>query len=85
MSLSRLCLLIGNSRWHWAIKKSETWKFLHTEPDIKKLNSLKRKLFTWSAVGPIPPNIELDPSKRIDIKDVPLKNLPTWLGIDSAL
>ncbi len=78
-------LLIGNSRWHWAMQVSEGWQFAHTAPDPKKLESLDMTLLTWAAVGPIPANISLKPTNRLKIKDIPLLDLPPWLGIDRAL
>ena len=78
-------LVIGNTRWHWAIKKENEWLFIHTPPEINKFNQIKNDLWRWAAVGPIPKEITLDQSKAIAIKDIPLKNLPTWLGIDRAL
>ena len=79
------CLLIGNSRWHWAIHQENQWKFLHTYPAPKKLNSILQSLSKWAAVGPIPNEIKLDPSKCVKLQNIPLNNLPKWLGIDRAL
>ena len=39
-----LNLLIGNSRWHWAIQKENQWSFLHTSPKPQKLKSLSKSL-----------------------------------------
>ena len=82
------CLLIGNSRWHWALKKRDGWEFIHTSIETDKtewLKHLQTPLFAWAAVGEIPPNISLDPSLKINLKDVPLIKCPPWLGIDRAL
>ncbi len=79
------CLLIGNSRWHWAIQKGKEWSFLHTPPDPNKLKSLEKSLSKWAAVGPIPKGIYLDPSKCIKLKHIPLNHFPKWIGIDRAL
>ncbi len=81
----QFCLLIGNSRWHWAIRQGNKWKFLHTYPEPKKLNSVSKSLTKWAAVGQIPNTIQLDPSKCVGIKNIPLNNLPEWIGIDRAL
>ncbi len=79
------CLLIGNSRWHWAFKKTDKWEYLHTTPDPKRIESLEMPIVAWAAVGPLPKNIYLNPAKRLTTKDIPLKELPPWLGIDRAL
>ncbi len=83
-SLKR-CLLIGNSRWHWAIKKTNQWDFVHTSPKPHTFASNKESLLAWAAVGPIPSEISLNPTLRLSTQDVPLLNLPHWLGIDRAL
>ncbi len=81
----KYCLLIGNSRWHWAIKEKEKWNYLHTAPNAIKLPKDKYELLNWAAVGTIPKDILLDPKKSIQIKDIPLSKVPTWIGIDRAL
>ena len=81
----KCCLLIGNSRWHWAIERNDAWHYFHTNADPKKLSVLEIPLVSWAAVGPIPKNASLNPTKRLTVKDVPLKNLPHWVGIDRAL
>ena len=81
----RSFLLIGNSRWHWAIKKADSWHFFHTLPDLQIINTLDNPLSAWAAVGPIPKRLLMNNSKRIEINDVPLQKSPTWLGVDRAL
>ncbi len=85
VSKAKFGLLIGNTRWHWAIEKKNEWFFIHTPPDTNKFNEIKNNLWRWAAVGPIPLEIRLDQSKSINLEDIPLKSLPTWLGIDRAL
>ncbi len=85
MKKERLCLLIGNSRWHWAKKKSTEWKFFHTNPNTKDLVLIKNNFLKWAAVGKIPNCQDLNPSNRITIDNVPLGKLPPWIGIDRAL
>ena len=77
--------MIGNSRWHWAIEKTESWHFFHTTPDPQKIKSLKNPLNAWAAVGPISRDLSLDAAKRLELIDVPLQKLPPWVGIDRAL
>ncbi len=85
MQIAKCCLLIGNSRWHWAIEKENSWHFFHTDPDAQRLKSSELSLVSWAAVGPVPSENLLSPDDRLQIKDIPIKNLPTWLGIDRAL
>ncbi len=80
----KCCLLIGNTRWHWAFKDNEKWCFSHTYPDEQKLQSLNTSILKWAAVGKIPKNI-LIPSKQIKTSDIPFLKLPKWLGVDRAL
>ena len=85
MKKRRLCLLIGNSRWHWAIKNKEEWDFSHTSPSIEKLSTIEDDFLTWAGVGIIPKTSLLTSRNRLGLKDIPLKNLPSWIGIDRAL
>ena len=85
MQAIRCCLLIGNSRWHWAIEKSDSWYFLDTSPNPQSYEFLNVPIVAWAAVGSLPKNILLQPSKKIHLQDIPLQNLPPWLGIDRAL
>ncbi len=78
-------LLIGNSRWHWALQNKDGWEFLHEEPNLNKLKFIDKRSLRWAAVGEIPKNDILNSSRRINIKDIPLLNLPPWVGIDRAL
>tara|TARA_B100000700_G_scaffold277614_1_gene325079 strand:+ start:136 stop:879 length:744 start_codon:yes stop_codon:yes gene_type:complete len=78
-------LMIGNTRWHWASKMKEDWKYFHTSPNPIEFKSKDYSQLSWASVGPIPENIKLCPSKKIKLDDVPLSNLPSNLGIDRAL
>ncbi|MEB3158116.1 MAG: type III pantothenate kinase [Synechococcus sp.] len=78
-----VCLLIGNSRWHWARYGTGGWTFDHSRPSPESLDNLN--LLHWAAVGPIPPHSALAPSRRIELGDVPLPGSPPWLGVDRAL
>tara|TARA_Y100001968_G_scaffold333945_1_gene401594 strand:+ start:6514 stop:7221 length:708 start_codon:yes stop_codon:yes gene_type:complete len=79
------CLVIGNSRWHWAFKTRKRWKFFDTSINQEILRALETPLLGWAAVGEIPEDILLDSSLEIGLKDIPLKKMPPWLGIDRAL
>ena len=76
-------LLIGNSRWHWAVHSPRGWCFEHTQPDPGRLDQVD--LIGWAAVGPVPDHPLLRQSRRIVLADVPLQGLPPWLGVDRAL
>ena len=78
-------LMIGNTRWHWARKIKENWKYFHTSPNPKEFNDIDYTELFWASVGPIPIHIKLSPSKKIHLEDIPLTNLPSNLGIDRAL
>ena len=78
-------LMIGNTRWHWASKIREEWKYFHTSPNPIEFQNKDYSQLKWASVGPIPKNIKLCPSKRINLDDIPLTNLPPNLGIDRAL
>lgn len=80
----RRCLLIGNSRWHWAFHDANGWTFLHTPPDFSGNRSDLHGLEAWASVGAPPISDCLDPKRRLTLKDVPLNGLPPWLGIDRA-
>jgi len=78
-------LMIGNTRWHWASKIQEGWKYFHTSPNPTEFKNEDYSQLSWASVGPVPKNIKLCSSKRINLDDVPLTNLPSKLGIDRAL
>ena len=77
--------MIGNTRWHWARKIQEDWKYFHTTPNPIEFKDKNYSELSWASVGPIPENLQLCPSKKINLDDFPLINLPSNLGIDRAL
>ncbi len=78
-------LMIGNTRWHWASKTQEKCKYFHTTPNPIEFKDKNYSQLSWASVGPIPAEIKLCPSKKINLDDIPLINLPSNLGIDRAL
>ena len=82
-------LLIGNSRWHWACQAAPGIREYVDESPAAGLARLQawadRQLLGWAAVGPVPLQAGLDPSRRLTLQDVPLAGLPPWLGVDRAL
>ncbi len=78
-------LMIGNTRWHWAAKTKEKWTYFHTSPNPIEFENKDYSQLSWASVGPIPEKIKLSPSKKINLNDIPLINIPNNLGIDRAL
>jgi type III pantothenate kinase len=85
-----LWLLIGNSRWHWARGHRDCldcW----SEPPLLHGASPRPlaqgdDLRGWAAVGPLPREAGwLEPGLRLEVRSVPLADLPAWVGIDRAL
>ena len=80
-------LLIGNSRWHWALDGADGMggerapQFLHLPPQAAAVDPP----VAWAAVGPVPPQAALPAETRLALEDVPLADAPPWLGIDRAL
>ena len=83
-------LLIGNSRWHWALaggesgsggSSAEDLRFLHLPPPT----SAVEPPLAWAAVGAVPLEAALPAASRLQLEDVPLSGSPPWLGIDRAL
>ena len=85
MFIEKNYLMVGNTRWHWATKVQEEWKYFHTNPNPIEFKDKNYSELSWASVGPIPENLKLSPSKKINLDDVPLINLPSNLGIDRAL
>ena len=85
MSEEKSCLLIGNSRWHWAKQKNNRWIFSHNDPNQKALKMIQSPLWRWAAVGPIPKDQLLATTNCIETKDIPLLKAPKWIGVDRAL
>ncbi len=78
-------LMIGNTRWHWASKIKEQWKYFHTSPNPLEFKNKDYSKITWASVGPIPETIKLCPTNKINVSDIPLMNLPCHIGVDRAL
>lgn len=86
-------LLIGNSRWHWALADGDSGgsgeggpteaglRFVHLPPPT----SAVEPPLAWAAVGAVPPEAALPAASRLQLEDVPLAGSPPWLGIDRAL
>jgi len=83
--LEKNYLMIGNTRWHCATKIQENCKYFHTSPNPIEFKDKDYSQLSWASVGPIPENLKLCPSKKINLNDIPLINLPSNLGIDRAL
>ena len=85
MASEQRCLLIGNSRWHWAEQsRSGVWSYSHSQPQLSLLEG-SPPLCSWAAVGAVPAHSVLRPDRRLCLDAIPLRNVPAWLGIDRAL
>lgn len=84
-------LLIGNTRWHWAVADGDggggrgssggDLRFVHLPPPAAAVEPP----LAWAAVGAVPPEAALPAASRLQLEDVPLAGSPPWLGIDRAL
>lgn len=85
MHSEQRCLLIGNSRWHWAQRSPRgAWSYSHAQPQLSALADFP-PLYAWAAVGPVPDHSVLTPNRRFSLDAIPLRDVPPWLGIDRAL
>ena len=78
-------LLIGNSRWHWAEAAGTGLSVWHEAPDAGEVSARAAAPLAWAAVGPVPAATGLNEAGRLRLSEVPLWDLPPWLGIDRAL
>ena len=78
-------LLVGNSRWHWAEPGPTGLRCWHEPPRQAAPPQGWQGLRAWAAVGAVPPQLGLPPQRCLDLTQVPLLDLPAWLGIDRAL
>jgi type III pantothenate kinase len=78
-------LLVGNSRWHWARRQADglcTWH----EPGPPPVDGdACVDLEAWAAVGTLPEGLPLPAARRLGLEQIPLGDMPPWLGVDRAL
>ena len=77
-------LLIGNTRLHWAVNKNSSYKFSNTLVNDSLPKNIDFKKLIWASVGKYPTN-NLLKKFQVTIKDINLKNMPHFIGIDRAL
>ncbi len=77
-------LLIGNTRLHWACKNNSLYKFSDTLVNDSLPKNIDFKNLIWASVGKYPTN-NLLKTNQVTIKDINLKNMPHFIGIDRAL
>ncbi len=77
-------LLIGNTRLHWAFNKNSSYKFSHTLVNDSLPKNIDLKNLIWASVGKYPTN-NLLKKNQVTIKDINLKDIPHFIGIDRAL
>lgn len=77
-------LLIGNTRLHWALNQNYSYKFSHTLIEESLPKNIDFKKLIWASVGNYPTN-NLLKKNQVNLKDITLKNMPHFIGIDRAL
>ena len=77
-------LLIGNTRLHWALNQNYSYEFSHTLINESLPKNVDFKKLIWASVGNYPTNNFLK-KNQVTLKDIALKNMPHFLGIDRAL
>ena len=77
-------LLIGNTRLHWAFYKNSSYKFSHTLVNDSLPKNIDFKKLIWASVGNYSTN-NLLKKNQVTLKDINLRNMPHFIGIDRAL
>ena len=77
-------LLIGNTRLHWAFNQNHAYEFSHTFLNESLPINIDFKKLIWASVGKYPTN-NFFKKNQVTHKDINLKNMPHFLGIDRAL
>ena len=81
-------LLVGNSRWHWAQRQADGLMVWHEPgPPLAhgSADDAWADLEAWACVGRLPAELLLPAGRRLGLEQVPLQELPPWLGVDRAL
>ena len=61
-------LLVGNTRLHWAIRKDNTYDFLHTFYSQTFPKNINFKKLIWASVGKYPEN-KLSKKMKLQLKN----------------
>ena len=77
-------LLVGNSRLHWAENIQKKYRFFNTQRNHKVPQNMNINNLIWASVGKLP-DLFLKQENEIKTKDIKLKNLPDYFGVDRAL
>ena len=77
-------LLVGNSRLHWAENSRTKYRFFHTNRNSNMPSKMDLNNLIWASVGKLP-DLSLKQENKIRTKDIKLKNLPNYFGVDRAL
>lgn len=77
-------LLVGNSRLHWAENIKNKYRFFHTEKNAQVPQNINLNNLIWASVGKLP-DILLMKENEIITKDIKLKKIPSYFGVDRAL
>ena len=77
-------LLIGNTRLHWASSQNDSYEFSHTLIHESLPENIDFKKLIWASVG-THPTTNLLKKNQVTLKDINLKNMPHFIGIDRGL
>ena len=78
-------LLVGNSRWHWAAPGEAALRCWHGPHPQARPEEGWPSLKAWARVGAVAAQLSLPADRELRLEDVPLRQAPSWLGIDRAL
>ena len=77
-------LLVGNSRLHWVENSNSRYRFFHTQKNEEVPQNINLNKLIWASVSKLP-EFSLNQENEIKTKDIKLKNLPDFFGVDRAL
>ena len=77
-------LLVGNSRLHWVENSNSRYRFFHTQKNEEVPQNINLNKLIWASVSKLP-EFSLNQENEIKTKDIKLKNLPDYFGVDRAL
>tara|TARA_Y100000589_G_C26980553_1_gene558416 strand:- start:76 stop:756 length:681 start_codon:yes stop_codon:yes gene_type:complete len=77
-------LVIGNTRLHWAFSQNYSYEFSHTLINESLPKNVNFKKLIWASVGKYSTK-NLLKKNQVTLKDINLKNIPNFIGIDRAL
>ena len=76
-------LLVGNSRLHWAEYLQRKYRYFHTPRNNGIPKNINLNTLIWASVGKLP-DLKLNKENEIITRNIKLKNLPDYFGVDRA-